>query len=629
MLIAALVGGRVYYRSHQTKPLTDKDTIVIGDFANATGDAVFDNTLKTALTVALRQSPFLNVLSDDRVAATLRLMTRPPNTPLTPEITREICQRADGKAWIGGSISSFGAEYIIGLKAVNCQSGDILAQEQVTAASKERVLDGLGQAASRLRGELGESLANIQKFDVPLSQATTSSLEALKATSLGHQALHEKGTVAAIPFFQHAVEIDPDFADGYLGLGKMYANLGELGRAEQFFSKAYALRQHASDREKFDIESMYHMFVTRDLESCSRVFHEWLESYSRDPIALTNLGNVYGFLGQHQHATELYRESVQAKPDDVIGYLDLALNLMNLNQVLESRKTIQDAFDRKLDDEQLHHILFSLAFIAGDSHGMEEQLAWSENKLEAKQDFLSMQSSIEAYFGHLQRAREFSRRAAEAALSMDNKETATSERVGQALREAAFGNQREASQSAFSALSQPDAGYDSRASVALVLAWLGNAAQSESILDKLSKRFPRGTLVQFVVLPTVRAEVELNRKNPGRSIELLEASVPYELTDVSFDGCLYPAYIRGEAHLAAQHGVAAALEFQKILNHRGLVGSCETAALAHLGLGRAYAMAGDTAKAKTAYQDFLALWKDADPDIPIYKQAKAEYAKLQ
>ena len=627
--VAGVLSVATYFYLHRASKLTSKDTIVIGDFANSTGDPIFDDALKQALSASLRQSPFLSVLSDNKMSTTLQLMMRPSDTRLTPDVAREVCQRADGKAWIGGSIAGIGSQYIVGLKAVNCLNGDTLAQEQVTAANKEAVLDALGRATSKLRRELGESLASVQKFDVPLPQATTSSLEALKADSLGNKALHEKGTNAAIPFFQHAVELDPDFADGYVGLGKMYSNLGQLARAEQYFTRAYALRQHASEREKFDIESMYYMFVTRDLENCSRVFREWLGSYPKDDVALGNLGNVYGDLGQGQQAAELNDEAVRQKPDDVIGYVNLARFRMLLNQFQESRKTIQIAFDRKLDAEPLHNNLYLLAFLAGDARGMAEQVAWSEDKPEAAQDFFSLQSSVETYFGHIQKARELSKRAVEVAESADNKEVASTERMREATSEAAFGNVREAHQAALSALSQPFVGYDAQANAALVFAFLGNASRSKSILSNLSKRFPQGTLVQSVVLPTTQAQVEIVRKNPARSIDLLQASLPYELSDGSFNGCLYPAYVRAEAQLAAHNGALAALEFQKILDHRGLVGSCETAALAHLGLGRAYALEGNSAKAKAGYKDFFNLWKDADPDIPILKQAKAEYARLQ
>jgi serine/threonine protein kinase/tetratricopeptide (TPR) repeat protein len=391
--VALAVGGYFYF--HRTPKLTDKDTIVLADFANSTGDVIFDDTLKQALTSSLRQSPFLNVLSDRKVGATLKLMTLPPNTPLTPEVTREVCLRANCKAWIAGSIASIGSEYVLGLKAVNCLNGETLAQEQTSAANKERVLDALGETAAKLRRELGESLATVEKFDTPLSQATTSSLEALKAASVGNRTLHEKGTAAAIPFFQHALELDPNFASGYAYLGKMYLNFGERERAQELFTKAYSWRDHASEREKFDIESMYHESVTGDLESATRVYREWLGSYPRDPVALGNLGNVYAFKGQFQQAVELDKQSLQLSPNDVIGFVNLSWMQLALNQFPDARRTIQDAFDHKLDAAELRFSLFTLAFLAGDERGIRAQASWFEGKPETIHEFLMLQSSAE------------------------------------------------------------------------------------------------------------------------------------------------------------------------------------------------------------------------------------------
>jgi serine/threonine protein kinase/tetratricopeptide (TPR) repeat protein len=619
----------VYFYFHRAPKLTDKDTIVLGDFANSTGDPIFDDALKQALTSSLRQSPFLNVLSDNRVSQTLRLMTRPPNTPLTPEIMQEVCQRTDSKAWVAGSIASLGSEYVVGLKTVNCQNGDTLAQAQATAANKEKVLDAVGDAASKLRRELGESLANVKKFDVPLSQATTSSLEALKAASLGNKTLQEKGSVAAQPFFQHAVELDPNFASGYLALGKMYSNASQGDRARELFTKAYSLRDHTSEREKYDIESMYFLDVTGDLEDTTRVFREWLNSYPRDRTALGNLALVYSAKGEYEQAVELDRQSIQQSPDNVIGYINLAWGLFALNRFAECRRTVQDAFDRKLDAEQLHIHLYMLAFLDGDAKGMAEQVAWSEGKPEIVARFLMRESAVEAYSGHLRKARELEQRAVESTEHAGNKESAANRRLDGALREAVFGNLSEARQTALAALDEPTLGKNAQGVGALTLALAGDSSHSETILDGLASRFPQDTLVQSVLLPTVRAQIELTRKNPQRSIELLQIALPYELTVTSLNGCLYPAYVRGEAYLAANQGVAAAAEFQKILDHRGIVGSCEAAPLAHLGIARALALQGDAAKARAAYADFFALWKDADPDIPVLVAAKAEYAKLQ
>jgi serine/threonine protein kinase len=568
-LLFVVFAAGTYFYLHRAPKLTDKDTVVLADFANSTGDLIFDDALKQALTSSLRQSPFLNVLSDNRVSQTLRLMTRPTNTPLTPEIAQEVCQRTNSKAWIAGSIASLGSEYVVSLKTVNCQNGDTLAQAQATAANKEKVLDALGEAASKLRGELGESLANVKKFDVPFSQATTSSLEALKAASLGNKTLHEKGSEAAVPFFQHAVELDPNFASGYLSLGKMYNNFGQAERANELITKAYSLREHTSERERFDIESMYFERVTGDLESATRVFREWLVSYPRDRAALGNLALVYSAKGQYEQTLELDRESFQLGPD-VIAYINLAWGLITLNRFPESRRTIQDAFDHKLDAEQLHFHLYLLAFLDGDKKGMAEQVAWSESKPEIIPRFLTRESATAAYSGHLRKARELNQRAVEAAESAGKKESAANRRLGGALREAAFGNLAEARQTALAAIEEPALGQNAKGVGVFTLAWSGNISRSEAVLNGLAARFPQDTLVQSVLLPTVRARIELSRKNPERSIELLRTTAPYELTEISLNGCLYPAYVRGQAYLAAKQGVLAAAEFQKIIDHGAL-----------------------------------------------------------
>jgi tetratricopeptide (TPR) repeat protein len=616
-----------YFYFHRSPKLTDKDTIVLADFTNSTGDPIFDDTLKQGLVSSLRQSPFLNVLSDSRVIKTLGLMTRPASTRLTPEIAQEVCQRTDSRASIDGSIANIGSEYIVGLKAVNCQNGDTLAQEQVTAANKEKVLDALGDAASKLRGELGESLANVTKFDVPLSQATTPSLEALKAESLGNKTMREQGPTAAVPFFQHAVELDPGFASAYLYLGKAYGNSGQIERAKELVTKAYSLRERASEREKFDIESMYYFGVSGDLESATRVFREWLAAYPRDDVALGNLSLIYERKGQYEQALELTRLALQQHPDNVMAYLFIASNLKCLNRFSESRRVVQEAFDRKLNDEALHYLLYDLAFLAGDEQGMADQVAWSEKNPESIPVFLFLESSREGYSGRLRKERELNQRVIEAAERAG--ESASYVQLEGARREAVFGNLADARRTALAAISHPPLGRDLEERGALTFALAGDTTHAESLLDTLAGSFPQDTLMQSVVLPTVQAQIELSRNKPERSIELLQAAEPYEFTSTSFNGCVYPAYVRGQAYLAAKQGAAAAAEFQKILDHRGLVSSCETGALAHLGIARAHALQGDTVAARSAYKDFLTLWKDADPDIPILQQAKAEYAHLQ
>jgi serine/threonine protein kinase/tetratricopeptide (TPR) repeat protein len=624
--IAALVPAGYFY-FHRPPKLAGKDTIVLADFDNKTGDPIFDDSLKQALSLALTQSSYLQVLSDTRVTATLQLMRRPPSTSLAPEIAREICERSASKAWIGGSISNIGNAYIIGLKAVNCQSGDILAQEQVTAATKGKVLDALGQAAGKLRGELGESLANVKKFDVPLAQATTSSLEALKAYSLGRKNARENGTRAAIPFLEHAIELDPEFAEAHSTLGKNYLGLQEFARARESFTKAFSLREHASEGEKFDIESMYYRYVTGDLENTVRVYLEWRNSYPDSSVALGNLGRTYDAMGMYEESAELNRQA-QQESANVIGYGSYAWALISLNRFTEARSTIQSALDGKLDSGWLHAELYTLAFLAGDSQGMNEQIAWCNKSSEAMLDILPLQAAAGAYSGHLRKSLDLSRLTVDSLQRAGQKERASSEIMIAALREAQFGNLQDALKT-IASVPQSQLGDDGESAAALALATAGDNARAGSLLNSLARRYPKGTLVQFVIVPTVQARIELTRNAPDKSIQLLHSAELYELTDGALGGCVYPAYVRGQAYLALKDGVSAVTEFQKILDHRGIVKTCETGSLARLQLGRAYAMQGDTAKARAAYQDFLTLWKDADTDIPVLLAAKSEYAKLK
>ena len=628
VVVTGLTVGSWLYHARSAHALGESDTILVADFANTTGDPVFDDTLKQALSVSLRQSPFLNVVSDSKISATLQQMTRPANAPLTPDVAREVCQRAGSKAYIGGSIASLGSEYVVGLQAVNCQDGDTLAQKQVTAASKEKVLGALGKAATNLRSELGESLATVQKFDVPLEQATTSSLEALKAYSLGEKAKREKGSAAALPFYQRAIELDPNFAMAYAEMGVGYFNLDQLARCNEYLTKAYGLREHASESEKLRIASVYNDLVTGDLEQAAQTYQAEIASYPRYSSAYTNLAAVYSAEGQYQKAMELSRQAMRLAPDGVAVYGNLGNELMGLNRFDEARKTVQQALARKLDDENLHLDLYGLAFVEGDAPGMAEQAAWFDGKPEFEHDILAAESATEAYSGHLAKARGLTRRAVESAIRTDNKESAAYWQIDGALREAAFGNSEAARQGAAQALALAPGNQEVEGKAALAYALAGDAAHARSLADGIARRFPRNTMVQSVVLPTIRAQLEIGGKNPAQSIEILQAAAPYEMT-TGFGGCLYPAYVRGQAYLAAQRSAAAAAEFQKVLDHLGIVQNCWVGALAHVGLARAYAMQDDSTKARTAYQNFLTLWKDADPDVPILRDAKAEYAKLQ
>jgi tetratricopeptide (TPR) repeat protein len=641
LLIAVLVGAGYFYYARPATKLTEKDTIVVGDFANTTGDAVFDDTLKQALSMSLRQSPYLNVLSDDKVASTLRMMTQPPNTRLTPDIARELCQRADSKAYIGGSIASIGSQYVLGLKAVNCLNGDVLAQLQAAAASKEKVLDALGEAATKLRTQLGESLTSVQRFDTPLPQETTPSLEALKAFSLGRSAQQEKGPTAALPFFQHAIELDPNFASAIEGVGIMYGNLGQVDRANEFITRAFNMRDRASEREKLHITGQYYMLVTGELDKSGEVYREWEENYPRDEVAPLDLGFLYAAEGRYESAVEQTRRGIRLSPDNVYGYDNLSQDLLALNRLDDARKPYDDAISRKLDDDTLRLVRYGLAFVESDSKVMSAQAAWFTERPEVENEMLALEAETEAYAGHLKNARDLTRRAVESAVRADNKASASIWELEGAFREEIFG-EPDAREQALAALNVAPENPEAKEFGALALAGSGDTKRAESLMEDLQKRFPYHTILQSNWLPTIRAQIALANQQPQQAIDQLQAALSVELgASLSIQGptCLYPIYVRGQAYLAAGHGVAAAAEFQKIIDHRGITWSCATGALAHLGVARANALEAKTAsgadadtariRALAAYKDFLTLWKDADPDIPILKEAKAEYAKLQ
>ncbi len=632
ILIAAAIGGAFYLRSRSAMPvttaapLTEKDTVVLADFTNSTGDPVFDDALKQALGVQLGQSPFLNILSDRRVEETLHLMGRPSNERITRDVARELCIRTGSKAFLAGSISKLGGQYVVGVDAIGCSNGDTLAKEQEEAATKEDVLKVLGKAASSLRGKLGESLATIQKFDVPV-EATTASLEALKAFSMGITTFRAKGNAEAIPFYKRALELDPNFAVAYASLGLVYGNLGQASLAAENIRKAYELRDRVSEREKYRISALYYRHVTGELEQATQVYELWAKSYPLDSVPPGNLGVIYTELGQYEKALAAIEES-QRLAAGAIGYSNLAGTYLALNRLDDAQKTIEEAQKHNLAGDFLHLVIYQLAFLKSDAAEMVRQVGWAAGKPGTEDFLLSFQSDTEAYYGHLSRARDFSRRAVDAAVRADSKESAAIWQVNAALREAEFGNLAAAKQDVAAALTLSP-GRDVEMLAALALARSGETVRAKTIVGELEKNYPSETVLKVYWLPAIKAAIELNANNAAQSLVYLEAAAPYELGGPpQFQlGTLYPAYVRGQAQLMVHNGTAAAAEFQKLLDHRGIVVNFVTGALVHLGLARAYAMQGDTAKAKSAYQDFLTLWKDADPDIPILKQAKAEYAQ--
>ena len=635
MLVFFLAVGGLYYWTHRAHTLNAKDTIVLADFANSTGDPVFDDTLKQALSMSLLQSPFLNILSDDQVAATLKEMTRPADTPLTPAVSREICQRAGSKAYISGAIASLGTDYVLSLKALNCQTGNILAQQQVTASSKEKVLDALSSAATKLRHDLGESLATVQKFDIPLEQATASSLEALKEYSLQIKAMREKGSAAALPHGLRAIELDPKFALAYWAVGGNYTDIGELGRARDYFGKAFEFRDRATGREKLLIAGYYYLDVTGELDKAAQIYQEWVESYPRDYIAYGSLGLAELELGWYEKALEANREFLRLSPDNAIAYVNLSATLMVLQRNAEAHQILMQAEQRRVDELQIHQNLYAVDFIAGDSAAMAKESSWLAAHPEYRSQGLSLDSDTAAYMGQLRKARQLTVQAVATATLAANKENAGMFQANAALREAGFGNPAAAKEDAAAALKLAPESPGVQTEATLAFALSGDDARAEALSNDLSARFPLDTQTQSLWLPIINAQLALNKKNPQAAVDLLQPAQPLEMALIPFNvnpSCLYAPYIRGQAYLALNQGIQAAAEFQKILDHSGLVWNCSSGAIAHLGLARALALqAGGTSsteKAGAAYHDFFVLWKSADSGIPILRQAQQEYARL-
>ena len=628
ILVAALAGF-LYFRSHQTAShptttaVTEKDTIVLADFDNKTGDAVFDDTLKQGLSVQLEQSPFLDLLSERKVIETLKLMGRPAADRLTPEVAHEICQRTGSKAMLTGSIAGLGSQYVIGLKAVNCDTGDLLAGAQEQAASKEAVLKALDAAAVSLRGKLGESLSSVQKYATPVEEATTTSLEALKAYSLAEKTRNAKGDNAALPFYRRTVELDPKLAMAYRALASVYANMNEIGRAAEVGRKAYELREKVSERERFSIEGWYYTTVTGELERGAQTFELWKETYPRDEVPYIDLGFIYSCLGNYQKSLEEGREALRLEPNDVANYLSVGNVYVTLNRLDEAESVYQQAENRQLDSEGLLAYRYQLAFLKNDTAKMAQLVSAAMEKPRTEDQLLASQADTEGWHGKLKSARELTRRAMNSAEHNDGKESAASYQAAAALREVESGNREQARIDANAALKLAP-NRDVRAVAALAMARADDLPGAEKLITEIDKMYPLDTVVQRNWLPTIRAAIALERKDPNRAIELLK-----DVSAIELALTLCPVYIRGEGYLMLHDGNAAAAEFQKFIDHRGVVGNFPWGALARLQLARAYALQGDPAKAKAAYQNFLTIWKDADPDIPAYVAAKAEYAKLQ
>jgi serine/threonine protein kinase/tetratricopeptide (TPR) repeat protein len=632
VVVVALAAAGFYYRSHSGVPkLTDKDTIVLADFDNKTSDAAFDDTLKQALAAELGQSPFLNLLSDQKVAETLKMMGRQPTERLTKDVAREICQRASSAAVLTGSIGQVGSHYNLVLNAINCSTGDLFATSQTEVNDKDHVLSGLGKLGTEIREKLGESLTTIQKFDKPLELATTPSLEALKAYSEGEKISKAGGDAQAIPYYKRAIELDSNFASAWVSLGVRYSNLGENGLSNDAFSKAFQLRDHVSDRERFRIESAYYMFVLGDLNRARQTFDLYSQAYPRDSRPWLNRGIISIVYGRYEDAIRETREAGRVDPDSVVSYGNLAEDYIFANQLDQAKSAFDDASTRKLVSADLLRGRYGLAFLRNDTASMA-QLVEQAHQISAAEDMLlSTASDTEAYYGRLSKARDLSRQAVAFALREDRKETAALWQLNSTWSEAEFGNPDQARKDAASALALART-HDVQIAAALAFARAGDHAAAQKLADELAKQYPSDTEVSSYWLPTARASL-LYRSKPDEALRILEATTPFELgqaqPQTQVGALLYPVYVRAGALMAAHRAGDAAREYQKIIDARVIVLNCPLGPLARLGLARAYVMAGDTIKAKATYQEFLTLWKDADPDIPILKEAKAEYAKLQ
>ena len=623
-LLALLVVGGLYLGSHRSHALTEKDSILLADFVNTTGDPVFDGTLKQALAVQLEQSPYLNIVPDQTVRKALQYMGRPADERVTGNVAHDICEREHIKAMLSGSIAALGSQYVVALDATNCATGDSLAREQVTAPSKEAVLSAVGKAASSLRGKLGESLASIQKFDTPVTDATTSSLEALKAYAAADAMRNGGGETESLPLFQHAVEIDPNFAMAHARLAAIYSNIGEEDRGMQAAKKAFDLRERVSERERYYILEHFY-FANGDLEKEKESLEAAIKAYPNDSTAFGNLALLYNlYFAQFDKALPLANESSRLEPVSPFGYAHAGIAYLALNRPEEAKSILQRAVEEKADNLFVHQLLFDQAVVSGDADKMQKQLKWSEGK---SSEYLLLDEAAGAAISHgqLGKASELFQRSVQVTERLGFKETTADTQANWAVFAAEVGNISKARELATSSASA-SRGRSNLGPVAEALALSGDVSRAQSVIDDLGRRFPDDTILREVTIPSVRTLVAMPRKSPDQAAQVLQSAAPYELGTAQG---LFPVYVRGLAYLQAKRGAEAAAEFQKIIDHRGIAPPTPEHSLAKLGLGRAYVMTGDTAKARAAYQDFLALWKDADPDVPILKEAKAEYAKLQ
>jgi eukaryotic-like serine/threonine-protein kinase len=609
--------------------LVASDTVVLADLVNSTGDPLFDGALRLGLAAQLEQSPFLNLLSDQRISRTLSLMGKPKGTAVSSELAPEICQRTGSAAVIDGGIAKVGTQYLLTLKASACTGGDSLAHTQAQASDKNHVLDALGKAASDLRSKLGESLNSVQKYDAPPEAVTTPSLEALQAYSAGYRTMINRNDYpAAIPLFERAISLDPTFAMAHARLGINFFNLGEPGRAEGSLRTAYELRERLSEREKLYITASYNAMATRDFEAARQSYELWAQIYPHDPFAVGNLGVVYGYLGDYELALAAFEAAAKLDPQNALVFSNVVQALLQLNRLDEGKAMASKAAALNLDSPSLQSNLYMLSFLQRDQNGMSQASLALADKPDWGDVILYAESDTAAYQGKFAQARDLSQRAVETAERDHKTETAAAYEAECAVREALVGNEALAIRYANAALAR-SGGKVVQTLAATALGLAGDGAQAARLADALARDYPQDTVVKYNVVPTIHAAASLRAGNSGQAIATLEGIRRYELaqTDQTVAFVMYPVFVRAEAYLAARQADAVT-EFRRIIERPGLVQNEPIAALARLGLARAYAQAGDKTQAKVNYQDFLRFWQDADQDLPLLRAAQREYAQL-
>jgi serine/threonine protein kinase/tetratricopeptide (TPR) repeat protein len=622
VLAAIVIVGGVYYRSTHAAKLTEKDTVVLADFANTTGDAVFDGTLKQALAVDLDQSPFLRVVPQSQVQKTLGFMGRSPDERLTVDLARDLCLRMGSKAMLSGSIASLGTQYVITLNAINCQTGDSLAQQQAEATRKEEVLSALGTAVSKLRSTLGESLASVQKFDVPIEQVTTASLDALKAFALGNAEFDRGRALASLPFYRRAVELDPNFAWVYARMGTVYSDSGELEQAKEFHRKAYELKDRVSERERLYITEHYYETVTGELDKEIETLELYDHTYPSDSVPGNNLGIAYSQTGEFEKAAEVARHSLVADPNSSNAYSTVAYAYAAMNRPDEARQILEQALKLFPNSEDIHWAALWIALSLDKPDEVQRHLAWAKGK-PGEYTFLEIQGRALQSEGKLRLSNDVMQHAFELARTQNLKEVEMTDLGQLAMVQADFGVCDQARKNAETIPTGKTR--DADVFAGFVFATCGEGAKAESVVSELNKNYPLDTLVQKISIPQIRGRIALQRGDSAKAIEQLRPTEAYQLGYIA-DG--KPVYLRGLAYLQAKQGSQAVTEFQKVLDHKAAFGASPYVSLSRLGLARGLILSGDTAKARIAYQDFFTTWKDADPDLPILKEARAEYAKL-